>query len=457
MKRIFKLMILILFLININVYAANETAITNVKVNDESIRCDNLKCNATVDSDKVTIKYTLIDPEATSSGFNSGDTFDLSDTQLVKKLVVTKKMEGLETPLSSEYVFTIIKHHESEDASLKKLVFNGKKIELKKDVYSYNVNVNYKQKDIKLEAEVSNEYAKLEMPLDTEFSLDESTKSFIIKVTSESGIEKEYIIFVTRETRPDTSIKEIKLSSGSITLEKGLYEYKLNVPYDVNKLDFDITLNSDKAKYDINKPESLVVGENTVEILVKNADLEQKYVIVVNRLDNTQDAIVNLEDLKIEDYDELEFVVSNTNYELYFDEVPTSLRIEATPVNKDNDVKITGNYNLKDGSSISIKVINENLGLSKEYTLNIHKNKISKANKSLIFIIVGSILLVTGIIVSILLLRKKSKKKKINKRINIVKKNIEQKEKEKESKNTEKKEIKQEVKQEIIDDDIEII
>ena len=189
MKRIFKLMILILFLININVYAANETAITNVKVNDESIRCDNLKCNATVDSDKVTIKYTLIDPEATSSGFNSGDTFDLSDTQLVKKLVVTKKMEGLETPLSSEYVFTIIKHHESEDASLKKLVFNGKKIELKKDVYSYNVNVNYKQKDIKLEAEVSNEYAKLEMPLDTEFSLDESTKSFIIKVTSESGIE----------------------------------------------------------------------------------------------------------------------------------------------------------------------------------------------------------------------------------------------------------------------------
>ncbi len=366
-------------------------------------------------------------------------------------------MEGLETPLSSEYVFTIIKHHESEDASLKKLVFNGKKIELKKDVYSYNVNVNYKQKDIKLEAEVSNEYAKLEMPLDTEFSLDESTKSFIIKVTSESGVEKEYIIFVTRETRPDTSIKEIKLSSGSITLEKGLYEYKLNVPYDVNKLDFDITLNSDKAKYDINKPESLVVGENTVEILVKNADLEQKYVIVVNRLDNTQDAIVNLEDLKIEDYDELEFVVSNTNYELYFDEVPTSLRIEATPVNKDNDVKITGNYNLKDGSSISIKVINENLGLSKEYTLNIHKNKISKANKSLIFIIVGSILLVTGIIVSILLLRKKSKKKKINKRINIVKKNIEQKEKEKESKNTEKKEIKQEVKQEIIDDDIEII
>ena len=264
-------------------------------------------------------------------------------------------------------------------------------------------------------------------------------------------------VLKTRETRPDTSIKEIKLSSGSITLEKGLYEYKLNVPYDVNKLDFDITLNSDKAKYDINKPESLVVGENTVEILVKNADLEQKYVIVVNRLDNTQDAIVNLEDLKIEDYDELEFVVSNTNYELYFDEVPTSLRIEATPVNKDNDVKITGNYNLKDGSSISIKVINENLGLSKEYTLNIHKNKISKANKSLIFIIVGSILLVTGIIVSILLLRKKSKKKKINKRINIVKKNIEQKEKEKESKNTEKKEIKQEVKQEIIDDDIEII
>ena len=69
MKRLFKLIILFLFLININVKAANETAITNVKVNDESINCVNLKCNATVDSDTVVIQYALIDPDATASGF----------------------------------------------------------------------------------------------------------------------------------------------------------------------------------------------------------------------------------------------------------------------------------------------------------------------------------------------------------------------------------------------------
>ena len=107
MKTLFKFIICTILLININVKAANETAITNVKVNDEPINCENLKCNATVDSDKAVIKFTLIDVDATSSGFNSGDTFTIEGDTLVKKLTVSKKMEGLDTPLSSEYTFTI--------------------------------------------------------------------------------------------------------------------------------------------------------------------------------------------------------------------------------------------------------------------------------------------------------------------------------------------------------------
>ena len=455
MRKIFKLIIITLFLININVKAANETAITNVKVNDESINCENLKCNATVDSDKVVIKYTLIDPDATSSGFNSGDTFNIEGETLVKKLTVSKKMEGLDTPLSSEYTFTITKHHESEDATLKKLVFNGKAIELKQDIYSYNVNVTYKQKDINIEAEVNNQFAKLVLPEDNTFDLEESTKSFTIKVISESGKDQEYVIFVAREQRPDVTINNIKLSSGSLSLEKGVYDYKVNVPYDVNKIDVEVTTNASDASAEVNKEDNLVVGENTIEIIVKNKDLEQKYTIVVNRLDNNEDATVNLKDLKIDNYDDFEFVVSNTNYDLYFDEIPTSLRITATPVNANNDVKITGNYNLTEDSVVSIKVLNDELGLSKEYVLNVHKNKISSTGKSLIIIVIGAIVLITAVVVTILVIRKKKKKKKINKRIDIVKKNLEKKEQVKEKQKETKKEVKQE-EDEIIDD-IEII
>ena len=450
MKTLFKFIICTILLININVKAANETAITNVKVNDEPINCENLKCNATVDSDKAVIKFTLIDVDATSSGFNSGDTFTIEGDTLVKKLTVSKKMEGLDTPLSSEYTFTITKHHESDDATLKSLSFNGKKIELKADIYSYNETVTYKQKDIKIEAEVNNQYAKLVLPTDTEFSLDESTKSFNIRVISESGKDQEYSIFVTREQKPDTTIKEIKLSSGTISLEKGVYDYKINVPYDVNKIDIEVTTNDDKASVDVKKEDNLVVGENDVEITVKNKDIEQKYNIVVNRLDNNEDATVNLEELKIDNYKDFEFVVSNTNYDLYFDEIPTSLRITATPVNKNNDVKITGNYNLTSDSVVSIKVLNDELGLSKEYTLTVHKNKINSFSKSIIFIIVGSILLVTIIAVTIIVIRKKKKKKRINRRTDIVKKNLEEHKKE-------KVEVIKEEKEEIINDDIEII
>ena len=455
MRKIFKLIILTLFFINISVKAANETAITNVKVNDESINCENLKCNATVDSDTATIKFTLIDPEATSSGFNSGETFDIPGESLVKKLTVSKKMEGLDTPLSSEYTFTITKHHESEDATLKRLVFNGKAIELKEDIFSYNVNVTYKQKDIKIEAEANNQFAKLVLPEETTFDLEESTKSFTIKVTSESGKDQEYIIFVTREQRPDTNIKSIKLSSGAISLEKGVYDYKVNVPYDVNTIDIDVTTNDENATVDIKKDESLVVGENTVEITVKNKELEKKYTIVINRLDNSEDATVNLKELKIENYDDLDFAVSKTNYDLYFDEIPTSLRITATPVNESNDVKINGNYNLKEDSQVTIQVINMELGLSKEYVLNIHKNTISSTSKSLLFVIGGIDLFIGIVIAIILILLKKKKKKKINKRIDIVKKNLEEKEKNKEKQKEINKE--KEVEEEIINDDIEII
>lgn len=458
MKTIYKVLICTILLLNINVKAANETAITNVKVNDEPINCENLKCNATVDSDKVVIKYTLIDVDATSSGFNSGDTFNIEGETLVKKLTVTKKMEGLDTPLSSEYTFTITKHHESEDATLKKLVFNGKNIELKPDTFSYNETVSYKQKDIKIDAAVNNQFAKLILPTDTVFNLDESTKSFSIRVISESGKDQEYIIFVTREQRPDTSIKEIKLSSGTINLEKGVYDYKINVPYDVNKIDIDITTNDNNATVDIKKEDSLVVGENNVTITIKNKDVEQAYNIVVNRLDNSEDATVNLKELKIDNYKNFEFVVSNTNYDLYFDDIPTSLRITATPVNENNEVKITGNYNLTVDSVVSIKVINDELGLSKEYILNIHKNKINSLSKSIIFIIVGAIILVLLITTIILLIKKKKKKKRIDKRTNVVKKNIEEHNKNKVDIKEKKKEEKvKEDKEEVIDDDIEII
>ena len=459
MKRFFKLIILILFLININVKAANETAITNVKVNDESINCVNLKCNATVDSDKVVIQYALIDTEATASGFKSGDSFPISSETLVKKLVVTKKVEGLDTPLSSEYTFTITNHHESDDVSLKKLVFNGKKVDLKANIYTYNVNVTYKQEEIKIEAEPNSSLAKIDIQEEYTFDLEESTKAFDFTVTSESGKEQVYRIIVSRETRPDTTIKSIKLSSGAISIEKGVYDYSVNVPYDVNKLDIDVTTNSDEAYAEVIKEDTLVVGENDVQIKVTNKDLEQVYNIKVHRLDNTQDATVNLEDLKIEGYDDLEFVVSNTNYDLYFDDVPTSLRITAIPVNKDNDVKINGNYKLEDGSVVTIKVLNNELGLSKDYVLNIHKNTIRSSSKKLFIIFGVSILSVAAIIVTILLIVKRKKKKKIRKRLDIVKKNIEVRQKKIDEVKIKKEQEKaKEEKEEIIeDDDIELI
>jgi len=440
-------LICFILLLNINVLAVSETEITNVKVNGESITCNNFICSATVNSEKVKIEYKLIDSEATSSGFESGEEFTFTGDTITKKLVVSKQLEGFETPISSEYTFNLTKHIMSDDYSIKKVTFNGKNITLKKDLYVYNVEVKYDVTDLKLEVVPNSTYAEVTIQTDLYFDTNDSNKAIDFTVKSELGTEKTYRLIVVRENRPDTSIKSIKLSSGVVEIERGITEYEVNVPYDVNKIDIDVETNDGNAYADIEKEDNLVVGENTIKIKVSNKELSTEYTLIVNRLDNTEEATVNLKDLEIEGYDDFSFKPGVNEYDLYFNEVPKKLKITATPVNKNNTVEIPDNRNLADGSTVHIILSQESLGLSKEYILHIHKDTV--VHKFNLLLIILPIVFIISIIVIVIVVTHKKKK---------VYKKKENKKEVKKEKKEEKKEVKKEEK--IIendDDDFEII
>ena len=61
-------------------------------------------------------------------------------------------------------------------------------------------------------------------------------KSFAIKVTSETRIEREYKVKIIRDKNSDASLSAINLTSGSINLEPGVYEYTLEVENNVSSI-----------------------------------------------------------------------------------------------------------------------------------------------------------------------------------------------------------------------------
>lgn len=438
LMKVKKVLIIFLLLFNINVLASNETDITNVKINGESIKCENLICSGTVNDTKVKIEYQMVDPGATSNGFKSGETFDISGDSITKKLTISKAVEGLETPLSSEYTFNITKHLTSNDTSLKKLTINDRTIKVSKDVFVYNVEVKYNVEELVVDIVPNSSYAKYEITSSLSFPLEDSSKAFDFIVRSEQGDEKEYRVIIKREDGPDVTLKKLRISSGEVELERGKTDYQINVPYDINTLDLEVETTDSDATYELSKKDNdLIIGDNKVSITVSNKDIEQVYNLTITRFENTGEGVVNLANIEISEYEDLNFKVANTEYDLYFEKIPLHLTIKTEKANKESEVEIEGNNNLKDGSEIKIKVIQKRLNMSKEYLLHIHKGAEKKKSNSLITIlIILAIIILIGIIVTLVIIKKrKNKKIKTNKEDKKVRKE------EKEEKKKNKKEV----------------
>ncbi len=464
LMRIKKILIIFLLLFNINVLASNETDITNVKINGESITCNNLICSGTVNDTKVKIEYQMVDPAATSSGFKSGETFDIPGESITKKLTVSKTMEGLETPLSSEYTFNITKHLTSNDTSLKKLTINDRTIKVSKDVFVYNVEVKYDVEELKVEIVPNSSYAKYEITSSLSFPLEESSKAFDFIVRSEQGKEKEYRVIIKREDGPDVTLKKLRISSGEVKLERGVTDYQINVPYDVNTLDLEVETNDPNATYELSKNDNdLIIGDNKISITVHNKDIEQVYNLTITRFENTGEGVVNLSNLEIAEYEDFNFKVGNTEYDLYFEKIPLHLTIKTERANKESEVEIEGNSNLKDGSEIKIKVIQKRLNMSKEYLLHIHKGTEKKKSSTLMTIlIILAIIVLIGIIVTLLIIKKRKNKNPKKNKVDKIKKEEKKKNRKEVVKEEKKKEKEIKKTKEVNlsnpnDDDLEVI
>ena len=436
MKNRLILFLFLLFTI-FEVNAKGEATLKNIKVNDIECKCIDYNCSIETTSSKAIITYELTDKEATVDRL-SGFQVDLASLTTTIRINVSNTLNG--EKVENTYVLTIEKNTGSSDNTIKSLSVNNAKIEVSKDIYVYPYLAKYDEKKITVKAEVNDPKAKIitkEMQFD--FDLDNTSHAFDFVVEAENGETLTYRVFLTREEKPDTSLKNIKLNHGSLIFDKKKYEYDVVVEYNVNKLEIEAVPNHKDAIVKI-EDKDLIVGDNKIKITVTNKKATSTYTLNVKREENIDKSIANLKTLEIKEYNKLDFEPNVLEYSLYFRDIPSFLNIKAIPLDSDAKVEILNNKELSVDDKVIIKVFLESKNITREYTLNILKKELNGSNKKAVLVAL-IILTITMIILFILEHTSKNKKKK-----EMIKKIKEMNKKKEKMKKEEKKESKKEIK-----------
>lgn len=266
----------------------------------------------------------------------------------------------------------------SNNNYLKSLTLSNGSINFKKTTTEYNINVAKDIDKITIGATLEDSKSSFENgfgPREVNLSLGNNT--IYIKVKSESGQVRTYTLNINRDDgrNSDSSLKNIKLSSGKLKFNKDTLEYKVTVEYNIDKMQIEATPNSEKAKVTINGNDNLSVGDNVFKINVE-AENGKVTIYTINIVRKEQGEKISnnnsIKSITIKNHS-IDFKSNVYKYTVKANEKELDLTITLDDENA--TYKIFGNENLKNGSEIKIKVTAEN-SEEKTYTFVIKKSNL---------------------------------------------------------------------------------
>lgn len=174
----------------------------------------------------------------------------------------------------------------NSDATLKSLTIEKVDFDFKSNVYEYNLSVKNDIIIIKLKA-VPND-SKAIVDYKETVSLKNGLNEVIIKVTAEDGKVQEYKLNITREEEIPL-VKDIKIKGIDFEFDPKIYNYKIET--DLDKLDFNVTLNSETATSEIINNENLE-NNSVIKIEVKDEEETATYSFkIVKEVDEEKEEI----------------------------------------------------------------------------------------------------------------------------------------------------------------------
>ena len=251
-----------------------------------------------------TTSYTVNVPYETSSikiYANKGQSGQKITGTGNKKLDIGKntfnvKVTAEDGKTTKTYTLTINRSSTSSVATLSNLGITPKEYDFttfKSGTTSYNVNVPYEAEKIEIYAEATSSKATVTGTGEKTLQLGEN--KFDVVVTAEDGTKKTYTLVINRENeesedeeQPTEAKGLAKLEIAGYTLntefDPNVYEYKIDIPEKIDKLDISTDVSSDDYDVEIAGNENLHQGENVITVLVHNKadDTTTTYQLIAN-------------------------------------------------------------------------------------------------------------------------------------------------------------------------------
>lgn len=252
---------------------------------------------------------------------------------------------------------------------------------------------------------------------------DDKYSKYIISLLTEDGrpygSDTRVNVIAKTTVKPTTTTTTKSLSSNNylstITVDgeeiknfsKNTSKYFVKVENDVSTISIEAEAEDEKAKVEIDGPDTLKIGDNeyTISVTSEN-DTTKFYKVIVTRKEADESSNTDIDNIKVKGYN-LNFDKNSKTFYLSINKNTTKLNIEVTLDDEKSNYEIKGNENLKDGSIVKIIVTAED-GSTDTYRIIIQKD--SKSNVPLIIILISSIIII-GIVVFVLIKRKNKNKK----------------------------------------------
>lgn len=206
---------------------------------------------------------------------------------------------------------------------------------------------------------------------DREINLKYGENKVEIRVKAENDEVKTYKLNIIREDdrNSDKTLSKLVVNGVEVKLISSIFEYRVDVRYKYTKSEIEAIPSNTSAKVEFTDID-LVDGENTPIIIkvTSENDEVQEYKIIINRLSEAESKIV-LENIVIDGYDFI-FDINKFTYDLNLNDGDNKLNITVVP-EENLEHTILGNENLRDGSTVIIRVIDDNG--EKSYTISIHQ------------------------------------------------------------------------------------
>ena len=226
-------------------------------------------------------------------------------------------------------------------------------------------------------------------------------------------------------------LSSLSIDGYDIDFNKFKFEYTIDVPKDVTRLEINAVANSETGKVVISKnAQELINSTNEIEVDVIDNDFITTYVIKVNKEEDTPKPGPMLNNIMIDGKIIDNFSSNNFSYVVTVDYGVKKLDIQT---NSDDNIKVSivGNDNLKNNSVIYIYASNEEF--ANTYILNIKQLSFVKTYSYYIYF--GCLFIFCLIVYFVVKVKREKSKNVEDKKIKVEKKPKEKIKKEKKPKN----------------------